>query len=37
MSTTQFNEIENNLQKIKYFLNKEYLSTVTNDYAVYPL
>ena len=36
MSTTQFNEIENNLQKIKYFLNKEYLSTVTNDYAVYP-
>lgn len=31
-----FETIESNLQKIKYFLNKEYLFSIKEDYAVYP-
>ena len=34
--TESFEVIESNLQKVKYFLNKEYLFSIKDDYVVYP-
>ena len=34
--TKSFEVIESNLQKVKYFLNKEYLFSIKDDYVVYP-